>query len=56
MSGNRAVAYLKPGAVEVRIIDHPTLGLQGGPGVAPDNVGRECRVILKARGARPASV
>ncbi|MEV7339810.1 formaldehyde dehydrogenase, glutathione-independent [Streptomyces sp. NPDC093544] len=49
MSGNRAVAYLKPGAVEVRTIDHPTLELQDGPGVAPDNIGRKCRhgVILK---------
>jgi glutathione-independent formaldehyde dehydrogenase len=49
MSGNRAVAYLKPGAVEVRTIDYPTLELQDGPGVAPDNVGRKCRhgVILK---------
>ena len=49
MSGNRAVAYLKPGAVEVRTIDYPTLELQDGPGVAPENVGRKCRhgVILK---------
>ncbi len=49
MSGNRAVAYLKPGAVEVRTIDYPTLELQDGPGVAPQNVGRKCRhgVILK---------
>ncbi|WP_105973901.1 formaldehyde dehydrogenase, glutathione-independent [Streptomyces geranii] len=49
MSGNRAVAYLKPGAVEVRTIDYPTLELQDGPGVAPRNVGRKCRhgVILK---------
>ncbi|MGW6488930.1 formaldehyde dehydrogenase, glutathione-independent [Streptomyces sp. NPDC055056] len=48
-SGNRAVAYLKPGAVEVRTIDHPTLELQDGPGVAADNVGRTCRhgVVLK---------
>ncbi|MFF0141441.1 formaldehyde dehydrogenase, glutathione-independent [Streptomyces sp. NPDC005227] len=48
-SGNRAVAYLKPGAVEVRTIDHPTLELQDGPGVAADNVGRMCRhgVVLK---------
>ncbi|MET8409994.1 formaldehyde dehydrogenase, glutathione-independent [Streptomyces sp. NPDC005195] len=48
-SGNRAVAYLKPGAVEVRTIDHPTLELQDGPGVAAENVGRKCRhgVILK---------
>ncbi|WP_244190459.1 hypothetical protein [Streptomyces caeruleatus] len=35
MSGSRAVAYLKPGAVEVRTIDYPTLELQDGPGVAP---------------------
>ncbi|MFF5478682.1 hypothetical protein ACFY5C_15260 [Streptomyces sp. NPDC012935] len=28
MSGNRAVAYLKPGTVEVRTIDYPTLELQ----------------------------
>ncbi|GAA1369168.1 formaldehyde dehydrogenase, glutathione-independent [Streptomyces beijiangensis] len=49
MSGNRAVAYLKPGAVEVRTIDYPTLELQDGPGVASKNVGRKCRhgVILK---------
>jgi len=49
MSGNRAVAYLKPGAVEVRTIDHPTLELRDGPGVAAANVGRTCRhgVILK---------
>ncbi|MFD9444877.1 formaldehyde dehydrogenase, glutathione-independent [Streptomyces sp. NPDC060006] len=49
MSGNRAVAYLKPGAVEVRTIDYPTLELQDGPGVAAANVGRTCRhgVILK---------
>ncbi|WP_456294294.1 hypothetical protein [Streptomyces chartreusis] len=41
MSGNRAVAYLKPGTVEVRTIDHPTLELQDGPGVARDNIGRK---------------
>ncbi|WP_328684020.1 formaldehyde dehydrogenase, glutathione-independent [Streptomyces sp. NBC_01261] len=48
-SGNRAVAYLKPGAVDVRTIDYPTLELQDGPGVAPANVGRKVRhgVILK---------
>ncbi|MER7170455.1 formaldehyde dehydrogenase, glutathione-independent [Streptomyces mesophilus] len=48
-AGNKAVAYLKPGAVEVRTIDYPTLELQDGPGVAPENVGRKCRhgVILK---------
>ncbi|WP_425835222.1 formaldehyde dehydrogenase, glutathione-independent [Streptomyces fractus] len=49
MSGNRAVAYIKPGAVEVRTIEYPTLELKDGPGVAPKNVGRTCRhgVILK---------
>jgi glutathione-independent formaldehyde dehydrogenase len=49
MSGNRAVAYLEPGSVEVRTIDYPTLELQDGPGVASANVGRRCRhgVILK---------
>ncbi|MER5604060.1 formaldehyde dehydrogenase, glutathione-independent [Streptomyces sp. NPDC002265] len=48
-NGNRGVAYLKPGAVEVRTIDYPTLELQDGPGVAPENIGRVCRhgVILK---------
>ncbi|MFJ6660047.1 formaldehyde dehydrogenase, glutathione-independent [Streptomyces sp. NPDC091377] len=49
MSGNRAVAYIKPGTVEVRTIDYPGLELRDGPGVAPANVGRHCRhgVILK---------
>ncbi|MFF7329344.1 formaldehyde dehydrogenase, glutathione-independent [Streptomyces sp. NPDC008150] len=49
MSANKAVAYLKPGAVDVRTIDYPTLELQDGPGVATENVGRTCRhgVILK---------
>ncbi|MGW7516261.1 formaldehyde dehydrogenase, glutathione-independent [Streptomyces sp. NPDC054796] len=49
MSGNRAVAYLKPGTVEVQTIDYPSLELRDGPGVAPENVGRTCRhgVILK---------
>ncbi|MGD1223469.1 MULTISPECIES: formaldehyde dehydrogenase, glutathione-independent [Streptomyces] len=49
MSSNRAVAYIKPGMVEVRNTDFPTLELQDGPGVAPQNVGRTCRhgVILK---------
>ncbi|MFE2587083.1 formaldehyde dehydrogenase, glutathione-independent [Streptomyces sp. NPDC059378] len=48
-NGNQGVAYLKPGAVEVRTIDYPTLELQDGPGVAPENIGRVCRhgVILK---------
>ncbi|MFJ5226229.1 formaldehyde dehydrogenase, glutathione-independent [Streptomyces sp. NPDC088400] len=47
--GNRAVAYIKPGEVNVVITDYPTFQLQDGPGVAPENVGRNCRhgVILK---------
>ncbi|RDG39182.1 formaldehyde dehydrogenase, glutathione-independent [Streptomyces corynorhini] len=47
--GNKAVAYIKPGIVDVRTTDYPTLQLQDGPGVARENVGRTCRhgVILK---------
>ncbi|MFD7285754.1 formaldehyde dehydrogenase, glutathione-independent [Streptomyces sp. NPDC057539] len=47
--GNKAVEYIKPGEVDVRTTDYPTLELQDGPGVAPANVGRKCRhgVILK---------
>ncbi|GAA3743687.1 formaldehyde dehydrogenase, glutathione-independent [Streptomyces tremellae] len=47
--GNRAVAYIEPGVVEVRTTDYPTLELKDGPGVAEENVGRVCRhgVILK---------
>ena len=41
MPGNRAVAYLGPGKVEVRDIDYPKLELQDGPGVHPANVGRK---------------
>ncbi|WP_227025047.1 alcohol dehydrogenase catalytic domain-containing protein [Streptomyces tsukubensis] len=43
------MAYLKPGAVEVRSTDYPALELRDGPGVARGNVGRVCRhgVILK---------
>lgn len=49
MSGNRAVAYMGPGKVEVVDIDYPTLELKDGPGVNPANVGRQVRhgVILK---------
>jgi len=49
MSGNRAVAYIAPGKVEVQTIDYPKLELQDGPGVNPANVGRKCPhgVILK---------
>ncbi len=49
MSGNKAVAYIKPGVVEIQEIDYPKLELQDGPGVNPANVGRKCPhgVILK---------
>ena len=49
MSGNKGVAYLEPGTVEVRTTDYPTLEIKDGPGVATENVGRKCRhgVILK---------
>ncbi|MFZ3416005.1 formaldehyde dehydrogenase, glutathione-independent [Arthrobacter sp. 3Tela_A] len=41
MSGNRAVAYIEPGVVEVQDIDYPTFELRDGPGVNPANVGRK---------------
>jgi glutathione-independent formaldehyde dehydrogenase len=49
MPGNRAVAYIGPGQVEVHTIDYPGLELKDGPGVNPANVGRKCPhgVILK---------
>jgi len=49
MSGNRAVAYVKPGKVEIQDIGYPDLVLRDGPGVNPLNVGRKCNhgVILK---------
>ncbi|RTL63423.1 MAG: formaldehyde dehydrogenase, glutathione-independent [Pseudonocardiaceae bacterium] len=49
MSGNRAVAYVGPGKVEVHDIPYPTLELKDGPGVNPANIGRKCNhgVILK---------
>ena len=49
MAGNRAVAYMGPGKVEVQEIDYPKLELQDGPGVNPANIGRKCNhgVILK---------
>ena len=49
MPGNKAVAYMGPGTVEVQTIDYPELVLKDGPGVHPDNVGRRCDhgVILK---------
>ena len=41
VSGNRAVAYKKPGVVEVIDIDYPTFELKDGPGVNPANIGRK---------------
>jgi glutathione-independent formaldehyde dehydrogenase len=41
MAGNKAVAYVEPGKVEVQTIDYPKLELQDGPGVHPANVGRK---------------
>src|SRR4051795_10826661 len=49
MAGNKAVAYVEPGRVELQTIDYPKLELQDGPGVNPANVGRKTPhgVILK---------
>jgi glutathione-independent formaldehyde dehydrogenase len=49
MAGNRGVAYIEPGKVEVQDIDYPKLELQDGPGVNPANVGRKLNhgAILK---------
>jgi glutathione-independent formaldehyde dehydrogenase len=49
MAGNKAIAYIGPGKVEVQTIDYPTLELKDGPGVNPLNVGRKVEhgVILK---------
>ncbi|APU15685.1 MULTISPECIES: formaldehyde dehydrogenase, glutathione-independent [Actinoalloteichus] len=49
MTGNKAIAYVGKGAVEVRDIGYPSLTLRDGPGVNPANVGRRCDhgVILK---------
>ncbi|MEV0720723.1 formaldehyde dehydrogenase, glutathione-independent [Asanoa sp. NPDC050611] len=41
MTGNKGVAYLGPGQVEVQDVDYPTFELKDGPGVHPDNVGRQ---------------
>ena len=41
MTGNKAVAYLGTGRVEIQDIDYPTLELKDGPGVNPANVGRQ---------------
>ena len=40
MPGNRAVAYMGTGKVEVQTIDYPELVVKDGPGVNPANVGR----------------
>src|SRR4051795_9050310 len=49
MAGNKAVAYVEPGRVELQTIDYPKMELQDGPGVHPANVGRKTPhgVILK---------
>jgi glutathione-independent formaldehyde dehydrogenase len=49
MPGNKAIAYIEPGKVEVQTIDYPELVLKDGPGVNKRNVGRKCEhgVILK---------
>ncbi len=49
MAGNKAVAYIEPGKVEVQSIEYPGLVLTDGPGVNPANVGRKTEhgVILK---------
>ncbi|MGD8149775.1 formaldehyde dehydrogenase, glutathione-independent [Ornithinimicrobium sp. Y1694] len=41
MATNRGVAYMGPGQTEVQEIPYPTFELQDGPGVNPDNVGRQ---------------
>jgi len=33
MGGNKAVAYIGPGKVEIQTIDYPELVLKDGPGV-----------------------
>jgi len=41
VAGNRAVAYVGTGEVEIQDIPYPTFELQDGPGVNPANVGRK---------------
>ncbi|MFP5373183.1 MAG: formaldehyde dehydrogenase, glutathione-independent, partial [Actinomycetes bacterium] len=41
MAGNKGVAYVGPGKVEVQDIPYPKLELQDGPGVNPANIGRK---------------
>ncbi|MCW3064630.1 MAG: formaldehyde dehydrogenase, glutathione-independent [Solirubrobacterales bacterium] len=49
MADNRGVTYMGKGKVEVHDIDFPTFELKEGPGVPPENVGRQCHhgVILR---------
>lgn len=49
MTGNKGVAYIGTGTVEVQDIDYPNFVLHDGPGVNKANVGREVHhgVILK---------
>ncbi len=49
MASNKAVAYEGPGKVGIIETDYPDFVLKDGPGVNPDNVGRECHhgVILR---------
>jgi glutathione-independent formaldehyde dehydrogenase len=49
LTGNRAVAFMETGKVEIQDIGYPDLVLRDGPGVNPLNVGRKCDhgVILK---------
>jgi len=41
VAGNKAVAYVGPGEVQIQTIDYPELVLKDGPGVNPRNVGRK---------------
>jgi glutathione-independent formaldehyde dehydrogenase len=43
MADNQGVAYIEPGKVEVHDIEFPGFELRDGPGVHPDNVGRNTR-------------
>src|SRR5690625_1236845 len=42
MGGNKAVAYVRPGEVQLQDTPFPDLVLRDGPGVNPLNVGRKC--------------
>src|SRR3712207_409880 len=41
MADNRGVAYTGTGKVELHDIDYPAFEVKDGPGVHPDNVGRQ---------------